>query len=152
MEKFFELTAWTMTPPATFGTFHILWLVFGLGGSVLLAWLLRKSSEKQNKIIFLVMGIFLIITEIYKQLFYYYIIGGNTLWIFPFQLCSVPMYMCFFVPFIKNKKVQTAFYAFLMIFNLFGGFISLIEISGLVHTYWTLTIHEIGRASCRERV
>ena len=39
-------------------------------------------------------------SEIYKQLFLYFIVNGQTYdwWFFPFQLCSVPMYMCILLP------------------------------------------------------
>ena len=143
MYDFFASTAWNMTPPETFGTFHLCFLIFGMAACVLFAWLLRKTDEKQNKIILWSIGGFLLISEIYKQLFYTYYIGGGSYqwWIFPFQLCSVPMYLCLFVPFIKSEKVKQYFYTFLATYNLLGGFVAMIEQSGLSHEYITLTLH-----------
>ena len=143
MYDFFASTAWNMTPPETFGTFHLCFLIFGMAACVLLSWLLRKADEKQNRIILLSVGGFLLVSEIYKQLFYTFYIGGGSYqwWIFPFQLCSVPMYLCLFVPFIKSDKVKGYFYTFLATYNLLGGFVAMIEQSGLSHEYVTLTLH-----------
>ncbi len=143
MYELLSHTAWNMTPPQTFGTFHLCFLFIGMAVCVALAWLFRKADEKQNRIILLSMGGFLLLSEIYKQLFYTYYIGGGVYqwWIFPFQLCSIPMYFCLFVPFIKNEKVRQSFYTFLATYNLLGGFVAMIEQSGLSHEYVTLTLH-----------
>ncbi len=143
LEKFFELTAWPMEKPASYGAFHLGFFFIGLAISILLAYLLRNTTEKQNKIVLVTAGSFLILTEIYKQLFYYYVVGNGSYqwWIFPFQLCSIPMYFCVIAPFIKNQKIQKAMYNFLIAVNLMGGFIAFLEPSGLVHEYWTLTLH-----------
>ncbi len=143
MYKLMELTAWGMEKPKAYGGFHLTFLIVGLALCVFLAWLFRKASDKTNKIILLSCGTFLLVCEIYKQLFYTYYIGGGHYqwWIFPFQLCSVPMYLCLIAPFIKNQRVQNWFYTFLATYNLVGGFISLFEPSGLSHEYVTLTLH-----------
>lgn len=145
MEKFFKATAWTMETPKAWGPWHLSFLLVGLAVSILLAFFLRKSNEKANKIILLICGGFLVLSEIYKQLFYVFVLGGGhyVWWIFPFQLCSIPMYLLFIVPFIKNKMLQNSLYNFIFAFNLFGGFISYLEPSGLLHPYVTLTIHAL---------
>ena len=143
MEKIVRAIAWPMEKPQTFGAFHLSFLIGGVALCILLAFLLRNTSEKANKILLFSIGIFLVVCEVLKQFFYYYVIGNGSYqwWIFPFQLCSVPMYLLLFVPFIKNKKVQGWFYNFLATYNLVGGFVSMIEQSGLSHPYWFLTMH-----------
>jgi len=117
----------------------------GITLSILLAWRLRKLSEKQNRKLLMGLGLFLILFEIYKITFRYFIVYNCDLdsmwWLFPFQLCSIPMYLCLIAPLLKNKTVSGAMYDFMLAFNLFGGFIAFIEPSGLIHNYWTLTIH-----------
>lgn len=142
IEQFIRATAWEMVRPASYGPFHLIFFFAGLAFAFLFAWLFRKSSEKTNKIIMLSMSLFLIITEVYKNLFYYWVIGDGAYqwWIFPFQLCSVPMYLGLISPLCKGK-VQQAMYDFLLAFNLMSGFISFLEPSGLTHEYWTLTLH-----------
>lgn len=136
-------TTWPMTKPEAYGTFHILFLVFGLGLCVLVSYLLRKSSPKTTKYVLFSVGVFLLLSEIYKQLFYYFYIGDGQYqwWIFPFQLCSIPMYFCLAAPFIKSEKILNAIYSFLCTYNLMGAFLALFEPSGLSHEYITLTWH-----------
>jgi len=144
MQKFFQWTAWAMETPKSYGLFHLLFLFIGGAIAVTGAFLLRKTNEKQNRIVLLVVGLFLIITELYKQLFYFYVVHNGEsypLWIVPFQLCSVPMYLCIFCAICKNQKINNWLYNFMFAFNLLGGAISFAEPSGLNHPYVTLTLH-----------
>lgn len=143
MTAFLKATAWPMVPLKPYGSFHLIFFFAGLALSVLLAWLLRRTTEKQNNIVLLTVGIILSLFEIYKQLFYTYVIGEGHYqwWIFPFQLCSVPMYLCLVAPFIKHAKIKAGIYDFLLAFNLMGGLVAFSEPSGLIHPYWTLTLH-----------
>lgn len=144
MKAFFEWTAWEMEKPTTFGTFHLLFTLIGIPLVIFLAFLLRKLSEKQNRIMLLCIGIFLMLFELYKQLFYFFVIhdgGYYPLWILPFQLCSVPMYLCVICACCKNRKFNSWLYDFMFAFNLFGGLITFIEPSGINHPYVMLTLH-----------
>ena len=51
------------------------------------------------------------------------------------------MYLCMIAPLLKPGKVQQGMYGFMTSFNLLGGLMALIEPSGIVHSYWTLTLH-----------
>ncbi len=143
LERLLSATAWEMTPPAPYGAFHLIFALAGFAICAIVAWKLRRIGQKGNRIFLLGCGIFLILTEIYKQLFYYFHIGNGSYqwWIFPFQMCSVPMYLCVIAPLLKPGKVQRAMYNFMMIFNLLGGLMAFIEPSGIIHGYWTLTLH-----------
>ncbi len=143
LRQLIELTAWEMEKPKAYGPFHLIWTIVGIALCILLAWKLRNLGDKGNKRLLVAIGIFLSVCEIYKQLFYYYHIGNGSYqwWIFPFQMCSVPMYLCILAPLLKTGKVQSGMYHFMMIYNLLGGIMALVEPSGLVHEYWTLTLH-----------
>ena len=133
-----------MAKPKAYGAFHLTFMLVGFLLCVLLAFVLRKTTNKVNDCILFSCGLFLALTEVYKQLFYYYCMGdgvGYEWWIFPFQLCSLPMYLCLIVPFIKKNRIKRAMYTFLATYNLLGGFISFFEPSGLVHEHLTLTLH-----------
>ena len=95
MYELMQLTAWGMEKPKAYGAFHLVFMIGGLFLCVLFAFLLRKASDKANKIIIFSCGAFLAVCEVYKQLFYTFYIGEGSYqwWIFPFQLCSVPMYL-----------------------------------------------------------
>lgn len=143
LENFIAWTAWEMEKPRPYGMFHVTFTIVGLALSLYLAWRLRNVGKRGNIIILLTVGVFLLISEVYKQLFYYFYIGEGSYqwWIFPFQLCSVPMYLCILAPLLKPGKISRSMYSFMMIYNLLGGFMAFVEPSGIVHEYWTLTLH-----------
>lgn len=143
MYNFLSKTAWTMEEIPAYGLVHLSYLIIGVLISCFIAYKARNIERKKLNNILLAIGIFLVATEIYKQLFYTYYIceGSYAYWVFPFQLCSIPMYLCVILPFIKNDKLYTAFAAFLVSYNLLGGFISFFEPSGLIDEYVIITIH-----------
>ena len=143
IKKIFETFHVVIEEPKSYDTFHLLFIFYGLVVVALLAYFLRNTNEKQNKIVLLTCSLILILSEIYKQLYYVFILGepGYDWNVIPFQLCSVPMYLCFIVVFLKPGKVKNAMYNFLAIFNMFGGAISFTEPSGLLHPNLFLTAH-----------
>ncbi len=88
-------------------------------------------------------GLILALMEIYKQGFLYYIENGGRFdwWYFPFQLCSVPMYLCLAFPFLGSGRAMRTAAVFLRDFGLLGGFLALAVPPGLMHPYWTMTLH-----------
>ena len=143
LDKTIESTAWEMTPPPAYGTFHLSFSLIGIAACFLLAYMLRSLSERGHKAVLFCSGAFLIITEVYKQLFYYFYMNDNEYAynIFPFQLCSVPMYLCIIAVFLKPGPVRNGIYGFMTTYNLLGGLMAFIEPSGITHKYWTLTLH-----------
>lgn len=144
--EFMNMTAWEMEKPKPYGALHLIFMIVGFAVCAFAAWKLRRVGEKGNRAILLTSGIFLLLCEVYKQLFYTFVINpgeGYTWWIFPFQLCSIPMYFCIIIPLLKKGKVQRALYNFTVAYNLLGGAIAFLEPSGLLHEYWTLTLHAL---------
>ncbi len=143
LDRFVEFTAWEMTKPKAYGPFHLIFTFAGVSLLLLLAWKLRNISERGNKILLISVSSFLIITEVYKQLFYYFHMENEeyNFGIFPFHLCSVPMYLCLIAALIKPGKIRDGMYSFMTTFNLLGGIMAFIEPSGIVHGHLTLTIH-----------
>ena len=64
MEGFFFWTAWEMEKPAGYDLFHILMTLGLLAVTILGAWLLRNTNEKQNRIVLGSVGGFLLLTEV----------------------------------------------------------------------------------------
>ena len=143
MEGFFFWTAWEMEKPAWYDLFHILMTLGLLAVTILGAWLLRNTNEKQNRIVLGSVGGFLLLTEVYKIAFHMTVNPYNWgFWgAFPFQLCSVPMYLSLFCAFCTNKKLNSWLYEFMFAINMFGGIMAFLEPSGIQHGYVTLTIH-----------
>jgi hypothetical protein len=138
-------TAWRMEPQPLFGAFHLAYIIIGLSVCILLAYLLRGISERGHKVLLTSLGVLLIISEVYKQLFWHYAIGyGEYPWfILPFHLCSMPIYILPVVAWLPKGRVQQALYAFLASYCLAGGLISVLVDGGLLRTYWTMTIHSL---------
>jgi hypothetical protein len=49
LDKFFESTAWKMTPPPAYGAFHLSFTFIGIAVCIFLAWKLRRLSERGTK-------------------------------------------------------------------------------------------------------
>lgn len=146
LKDFLSFTAWQMEVPPTYGVFHISFVLIGFFVSFLLAFLLRKLSDRANKILIFSIGAFLLVAEVYKQLMYKLIICPDDLYhwgAFPFHFCSIPLYLCLIIPFLKKGRLQQTMYDFLMTYNLLSGFITFFEPSGLLHRYVTMTAHSL---------
>lgn len=83
-------------------------------------------------------GIIMLVSEIYKQLFLYMAVneGGYNFWYLPFQLCSIPMYLCLMFP--RFEKTSAVF---MSSYGLLGAVMTLIFPDGIMYTYAALTIH-----------
>ena len=143
MIEFIRSTALEMTPQKLFGAFHLTYILIGFAVCAGAALLLRNLGERGEKRMFLIIGLCLIVSEVYKQLFWYYAIGYDTYpWIrLPFHLCSIPMYLLPVLPFIKSGKFKTALYDFLGTYCFAGGLFSVVADGGLLREYWAMTIH-----------
>ena len=143
MQEFLEWLAVPMERPKSYGTFHLTFMIVGLIIVIVAAFLLRKLNEKQNRIFLGIVGGILTISEIIKILFNTFIINGGNFawWVFPFQLCSIPMYLCLICAFVKNEKFNSYLYEFMFGISLLTAFLTLAEPSGLHKDYIFLTWH-----------
>ncbi len=160
MTDLLQKTAWPMEVPKPYSFFHIAFSAIGLMIVICLAMVLsrwrciqsigsRHDNHDKNdsvypmRILFLC-GACLLVGELYKQLFLYVVVnhGYYDWWYFPFQLCSTPMYLCLVLPFMGNcPRPRRVICTYLRDFCLLGGVMALLEPSGLLHAYWTLTLH-----------
>lgn len=143
MISWIKYTAWPMMAPMPYGTFHIIITLVGVLTACFLAWKLRTCQSRKFYNILFFCGSMFAVSELYKQFFLYEVVTGNTYdwWYFPFQLCSLPMYLCLLLPWIRSEPFKKVVCTFLQDFGLLGGIMALLEPSGLMHPYWTLTLH-----------
>ena len=139
----FQMSSWPMRIPVPYSAFHILLGGAGILTATYLAW--KMPKRQPNRVLF-TSGLILAASELYKQGFLYYIVNGSQFdwWYFPFQLCSLPMYLCLLLPLIRSlgrPRFREAVYTFLQDFSLLGGIMALAEPSGLMHPYIVLTFH-----------
>ena len=148
-ESILRVTAWPMTPPAPYSAFHILLTLFGAGLAVFFARIFSKkirstsAPEPYFRRILFSCGVLLSLMELYKQAFLYVIEFDSHFdwWYFPFQLCSVPMYICLAAPLLRSEQTLRRAATFLQDFGLLGGIMALAVPPGLMHPYWTMTLH-----------
>ncbi len=155
-QRFFQASAWPMQTPDPYSMFHIVLTAAGILMAVYAARRLaaqKLTARPQGKCssdrVFLVCGLILAASEIYKQGFLYYAVNGCVYdwWYFPFQLCSLPMYLCLAIPLLRGESaapIRRSLCTFIQDFGLLGGIMALAEPSGLMHPYWTLTLHGLG--------
>ncbi len=145
MYRFFELFSWSVEAPKAYGPLHLSCLFGGLSLSIFGAWKLRDKGEKTFRTVMLICGFFLMATEVFKILFHYYYIceGSFAWWVFPFQLCSIPMYFCVLVGFLKEGRLRDTLLDFMLAFNLMSGFVAYLEPSGILGNYIILTAHSL---------
>ena len=77
-------------------------------------------------------GIFFLLMETAKQLYLYFsVFGCYNVWYFPFQMCSMPIYLCLLYGVTGlNSNTKSAVLAFLMDYGMLGGALSIIYHEG----------------------
>lgn len=105
-------------------------------------------------------GIIMLMSEIWKQLTLSFLIqdGVYNWWYFPFQLCSIPMYICLVIGLLSSSRIKkhisyvrihgedicSLLRAFLMDYGLLGGVFTFFDTSGMHYNYLPLTIHSFA--------
>ncbi len=123
--KVLEVLDTTMETPAMYGWFHILCWAIALGSAVFLCFLYKKGVIKNvNRVVF-VTAILVVVLEIYKLVIlgisYEAEIEYEFRWgSFPWQFCSMPMYIGLLVG-ITRGKVRNALCCFLATYAVFAG-------------------------------
>ena len=95
------------------------------------------------KSFFFTCGLVMAVSEIWKQWCLTFLLGQGhyNWWHFPFQLCSIPMYICLMFPWIHSEKLQKIMLVFLMDYGLLGGIFAFFDTSGMHYSYFPLTVH-----------
>lgn len=97
--------------------------------------------SKLNRFFFLC-GLLMAGSELWKQLFLTQLNSGiYDWWHFPFQLCSIAMYVLLAFPWVKNVRLRAVLVHFLMCYSLLGGIAVFADTSGLHYPVLPLTVH-----------
>ncbi len=129
--------------PPSYGVFHLTFVAVSLIIISAACFFLRKSSDKTFRAILFSIGAALIISEIYKQLYYFFAAGGEGYdwYIFPFQLCSVPMYLSIAVGCMKKSRTRGILCEYLASIGFLGGIMAYAEPSGILNAHYFTLIH-----------
>ncbi len=113
--------------PAAYGGLHLAALGLILLLSALLFPILKKQPEEKLLRLLGILGAGMLVTEVWKQWFVFRCVYGGALstWFFPWQLCSMAMYLSFLCPFLKGRAQDTAL-AFLGSFSLLAAVFALV--------------------------
>lgn len=121
---FFDTTGET---PSLYGTYHLIWLALTLLSTVFLCLFGKKATGKQVRSIVLAVAIVVILLEVYKQLCYTFDVTEEGLvsdfqwYAFPWQFCSMPMYVGLLAGLTKKGKIHDCACAFLATYAIFAG-------------------------------
>ena len=91
--------------PRLFGAVHLTLSAAAVLLAVFCALRAKRLSAAGRLRLISMCGWGLVVLEAYKQLFLFFVVNGRHYdwWFFPFQLCSVPMYMCILMPLLCGK-------------------------------------------------
>lgn len=130
-----------MDAPPLFGWFHILAAITVTVMAFASAALVVRRRMNVTKVLS-VTGWLLFILEICKQIFLYTIVNGGAYdwWYFPFQLCSVPMYLCMLLPF-TGARIRNTFLTFMSGYTFISAAAALIYPEDFLRPYVFLTAH-----------
>ena len=152
IEGFLYATSWTFQKPESYSAPLLLFTAFGIVCAVFLArtaGVRYRSSGHQKRAccrfrsLLFFCGLVLAGCELYKQAFLYVVVFDHSYnwWYFPFQLCSIPMYLCLLLPLLPDGAIRWAVLTFLQDFGILGGIMALLVPDGFLWEYITLTIH-----------
>lgn len=128
-EKIIHALQGTMETPTNYGWFHLVSIAAIAVLTVAVCLLLKNAKQKTFRVFVFVCWLVILLLEVYKQLaFSFELVNGSPVWdyqwyAFPFQLCSVQLFLLPFVFCLKDGKVRTSVMAFLSLFSFFGGLV-----------------------------
>lgn len=123
--KVLEILDTSMNTPTLYGWFHILCWGLTLGSAALLCFLYKRGYIKNVRRVIFITGITVVILEIYKLINYGFSYEDKIQYAFPWasfpwQFCSVPMYIGVLAG-ITRGKVHDSLCCFLATFATFAG-------------------------------
>lgn len=103
----------------------------------------EKYFPELSDRLFFLCGVLMLSSEIWKQIVLTFFVGNGVYdwWYFPFQLCSVPMYVLLAYPWLRGPRIRQTLLAFLMSYCLLSGVIVFADTSGLQYPVFALSVH-----------
>lgn len=116
-----------MEEPELFGWFHITFLLLSFIAAAILCLLHKNASQARVRNIVFGVAVAVILLEVYKQVNYSFSYAdGNVAfqyqwYAFPWQFCSMPMYVGFFAGIFRKGRIHDSLCAFLATYAMFAG-------------------------------
>lgn len=124
---FLEILDSEMERPGLYGWFHWLFIILTILATVYICVLCKHRTRRQVIAIVFGTAILVAVLEIYKQINYTFTVEGDAIncdfqwYAFPWQFCSMPMYVGLLAGIIRKGKVHDALCAFLATYSIFAG-------------------------------
>ena len=143
-----DMTAHRWNAPELFSGFHIAASLSAATLAVMAALFFSRhiaaSRDPGLKVarVLAVTGWVLVLLEVWKQLFLFFIVNNGVYdwWYFPFQLCSIPMYLCILFPLV-SKNIRLSFLTFMCGYTFISAVATLIYPEDILRSYSALTVH-----------
>lgn len=134
--------------PQAWGTLHIVFFAIGLALSIFFALMLRKCNTKTFNRVLRGVGFVLAGMEVIKISFFHFALHDcnltDTVNLFPFQLCSLPIYLAPIASYLKEEsKVRKAMLTFMMTYTFMSGLSAFINPSGILMSRILPTFHSL---------
>ena len=122
-----EVLDWKMNTPQPYGWFHLLCCALTIIAAIIICILCKHKTRRQVIAIVFGTAIIVAILEIYKQINFTFSFDGKEitsdfLWFaFPWQFCSMPMYVGLLAGIFRKGKIHESLCAFLATYSIFAG-------------------------------
>jgi hypothetical protein len=135
--------------PRMYGAFHILFVLGAFLLSFFLGYQSRSIREKTRERMLFGIALGMVCAEVLKQLVLTFQIGqGKYDWYhFPFQLCSLPMYLGISLPFFSDRGKKTI-EAFLLCFGFFAAGCAYLYPQDMLSRNLFLLLHSFTYHAC----
>lgn len=115
-----------MDTPASYGWFHILFFALSIIVAIILCATHKNAKPTRVRNLVFWTSFVVLILEIYKQINYTFSYGDTITadfqwYAFPWQFCSMPMYVGLLTGIFKKGKIYDALLAFLATYSTFAG-------------------------------
>ena len=131
--------------PGMFSWFHLLWLGIMILGSIIISITVgKKHNPKYDWVVIAVFSVILVVCEVFKQLFWWEFYGYYRFEIFPYQFCTVPIYVAIATTLIPSRKAKELCYKFLAFYGIIGGLAVMLIPTAVLYTYFIpMSIHSM---------
>ncbi len=119
----FRMTDRICDPPRAFGIFHLIFLSVCVLLSSFAGILGAKKGQSATDGVLFWAGLLLLFLEVYKQFYSYFILNDREydFGFFPFQFCSLPLYLFLLLPFLPHCRIKELLTEFAALYGTMGG-------------------------------
>ena len=116
-----------MPRPGNYGWFHLLFFALSIIAGILLCVTHKKGDDRRVRRAVFVTGVIVILLEVFKMFVYSFVIEEDRLvwdfqwYVFPWQFCSMPMYVSLLTGVFRKGKIHQSLMAFLATYAVFAG-------------------------------